>query len=97
MSLNNRIVGGYHAYFSPPVELFSTPMQSIKIRGFSCWAADVMSEHRFKQIRAAFHLESWVSTVSDKCHQLRASINSLNEHAKRAFVLGQEVPSTKEE
>ena len=49
-----------------------------------------MSEYRFKQIRAAFHPESGVSSVSDKCHQLRACINSLNEHAKRAFVLGRE-------
>ena len=97
MSLDNRFVGGYHAYFSPPVELFSTPTQSIKIHGFSSWAADVMAEHRFKQIRAAFHSESGVSTVSDKCHQLWASINSLDEHARRAFVLGQDVPSTKEE
>jgi hypothetical protein len=27
-----------------------------------------------------------MSSVGDKCHQLRASITSLNEHAKRVFI-----------
>jgi hypothetical protein len=49
-----------------------------------------MCEHRFRQIHAAFHPESGISTVGDKCHQLRSSINSLNEHAKHTFVLGRE-------
>ncbi len=90
MSIDNRQVGGYHAYFSPPMELFSTPGDSTKIHGFSSWAADVMSEYRFRQIRAAFHPENGVSVVGDKCHQLRSSIKSLNEYAKRTFILGRE-------
>eukprot|EP00804_Cyclotella_cryptica_P002240 CCRYP_019741-RA/>CCRYP_019741-RA protein AED:0.59 eAED:0.51 QI:0/0/0/0.33/0/0.33/3/0/370 len=36
----------------------------------------------------ALHPETGSSLVNDKCHQLRASIQSLNEHARRAFILG---------
>jgi hypothetical protein len=49
-----------------------------------------MPEYRFRQIRAALHPEIKKSSVQDKCHQLRASILSLNEHAKRTFILGKE-------
>jgi hypothetical protein len=41
----------------------------------------------FKQTRAAFHPDSGMSSVGDKCHQLRASIKSLT---KCALILGQE-------
>jgi len=47
----------------------------------------IMSENQFQQIRAALHPEGRVSCVGDKCHQLHATIDSLNKHAKRAFVL----------
>ena len=90
ITIDSHQIGGFQAYFSPPVELFSAPVYSTKIHGFTSWAADVMSEYCFKQIRTVFHPESGMSSVGDKCHQLHASITSLNEHAKRVFILRRE-------
>jgi hypothetical protein len=39
MSIDNHQIGGFHAYFSPPVELVSTPVHSTKIHGFSSWSS----------------------------------------------------------
>jgi hypothetical protein len=90
MSVDNRQIGGWGSYFNAPTEMKYTPSQSISIDGFSSWASDIMSFYRFRQIRAALHPETGSSLVNDKCHQLRASIQSLNEHARRAFILGRE-------
>lgn len=70
------------------MELFSPLTDSIPIKGFTGWASDVMKEYGFKQIRSALHLASGLSNVGNKCHQLRAAIESLNKHAKCAFILG---------
>ena len=35
--------------------------------------------------------EDGISEISDKCHQLRAAIQFLNEHAKKSFILGREL------
>ena len=64
------------------------PADSIPITGFAEWEADIITEYRFKQIRAALHPKSGISTIVDKCHQLQASIQSKNEHVRRAFVPG---------
>lgn len=90
MSIDNRQVGGLSSYFSPPHELCSGPGHSTPVIGFTSWASDVMPEYRFRQIRAALYPEIQKTSVQDKCHQLRASILSLNEHAKRSFILGKE-------
>ena len=45
MSLDNHQLGGYHSYFTPPVELFSSPTDSISIKRFTGWASDVMKEY----------------------------------------------------
>jgi len=55
MSMGNYQIGGIHAYFSPPIEIFSTPSESTKITGFTSWAADVMAEYCFSQIRYALY------------------------------------------
>ncbi len=90
MSIDCRQLGGIQSYFSPPREILSGPGESTEIDGFSGWAADIMSYFRFRQIRAALRPELDHSSVGDKCHQLRASLVSLNEHAKRTFILGRE-------
>jgi hypothetical protein len=36
----------------------------------------------------ALHPEQGESEIGDKCHQLCAAVQYLNQHAKRAFVLG---------
>ena len=90
MSIDCRQLGGIQSYFSPPRELLSGPGESTEIDGFTGWAADVMTDYRFRQIRAALRPELDHSSVGDRCHQLRASIVSLNEHAKRTFILGRE-------
>ncbi|KAL3800369.1 hypothetical protein HJC23_003665 [Cyclotella cryptica] len=46
---------------------------------------------RFLQIRAALHPEVGASDIGDKYHLLRAAIQSLNEHAKKSFILGREI------
>ena len=46
---------------------------------------------RFLQIRAAIHPEDGVLEIGDKCHQLRAAIQFLINHAKKSFILGQEL------
>ena len=81
MSIDCRQLGGIQSYFSPPRELLSGPGESTEIDGFTGWAADVMTDYRFRQIRAALRPELDHSSVGDKCHQLRASIVSLNEHS----------------
>lgn len=90
MSIDNRQLGGISSYFSPPSELKCGPGRAIKIEGFTSWASNVMPSYRFHQICAALHPEIGSSTVGDRCHQLRASIVSLNTHAKWAFILGQQ-------
>ncbi len=50
---------------------------------------------RFLQIRAAIHPEDGVSDIGDKCHQLRAAIQFLNDHAKKSFILGRELSFNK--
>lgn len=61
------------------------------------WAADIMTDYRFRQIHAALWPELDHSSVGDKCHQLRASIVSLNEQAKRNFILGRRRRDTPEQ
>jgi fatty acid-binding protein DegV len=47
-----------------------------------------LTHGRFLQIRVALHPEQGESEIGDKCHQFHAAIQYLNQHAKRAFVLG---------
>ena len=49
-----------------------------------------MASYHFCQIHAALHPEIGSSTIGDRCHQLHASIESLNAHAKRSFILGRQ-------
>jgi hypothetical protein len=90
MSVDNHQLRGWGCYFNAPTEMKFMPSQSVPIDGFSSWASDIMMSYRFHQIRATLHPKSGSSLVSNKCHQLCASIQSLNKHARRAFILGRE-------
>jgi hypothetical protein len=88
MSTDNHQIGGWASYFHPPSEMKHGPGQFTKIDGFSPWAANIMTLYCFRQIHAALHLESGSRLVGDKWHQLRATTESLNQHASRTFILG---------
>ena len=55
------------------------------------WINEHLTNKCFLQIRAAIHPEDGVSEIRDKCHQLRAAIQFLNEHAKKSCILGREL------
>ncbi len=91
MSIDNRKIGGYESYFSPPEKICLSSTHIHTVNDFPAWAAEVFTIRRFKQIRAAYHPEVGFSTIGDKCHQLRHTINALNEAAKRTFIPGQQM------
>ena len=90
MSIDDRKLGGYEAYFKE-MEVNLSRDYNVKLNDFPPWAAKVFSLHRFKQIRAAFHPEVGASEIGDKCHQLRQAINNFNAASKRTFILGEKI------
>ena len=88
MSIEPRHLGGYEAYFHPSTSIQAGKNYSVQLSGYVGWAATVMSLGRFRQIRSAFHPEAGISSVGDKCHQLRFLIRSINSAAARTFDLG---------
>ena len=90
MSIDNRQLGGISFYFPPTSELKCGPGRSIKIEGLISWASNVMPAYCSHQIHVVLHSEMGFSTVGDHCHQLCASIVSLNPNAKQSFILGRQ-------
>ena len=89
MSLVNICIGGLKAYFNPIKKLFISCDDVIKLKTIETnWTDERLMYKRFLQIRAAIHPEDGVSEIGDKCHQLRAAIQFLNDHAKKSFILG---------
>jgi hypothetical protein len=62
-------------------------LRSIKMN----WTDEHLKSKSFLQIWATLHPEDGVSEIGDKCHQLRAAIQFLSEHAKKSFILGREI------
>lgn len=87
ISIDNCQLGGIISYFNPPQTMRSGPSHMIKVIGFSTWAAGRMLEFQFILICAWLHSEIITSSVGNLCHQLCASILSINAFANQAFVL----------
>ena len=47
-------LGGYDAYWDKKISVKAGRNYSVQLMGLQPWARDVMTKHRFKQIRAAF-------------------------------------------
>eukprot|EP00957_Ditylum_brightwellii_P132518 10106073-Ditylum_brightwellii.AAC.1 len=47
-----------------------------------------MSLGSFRQIRSAFHPETGLSAIGDKCHQLRFLAWKINMAAKKTYYIG---------
>ena len=89
MSLVNICLGGLKAYFNPINKLYISCDDVIKLKTIETnWTDERLMYKRFLQIRAAIHPEVGVLEIGDKCHQLRAAIQFLNDHAKKSFILG---------
>ena len=88
MSIDDRNLGGYEAYFDDVIQINLSQDYNVKVSDFPPWAKNVFSLHRFKQIRAAYHPEVGSSAIGDKCHQLRFAINQLNYASRATFVPG---------
>jgi hypothetical protein len=89
MSLVNIRLGGLKTYFNPLKKLYISCDKVIKLRSIERnWTYEHLRYKRFLQIRAALHPEDGVSEIGDKCHQLRATLQFLNKHAKKLFILG---------
>ena len=88
MSIDDRKLGGYEAYFTEGMSINLGRNYSVTLTDYPAWAAKVMTLSRFKQIRAAYHPEVGSSTIGDKCHQLRYAIDTCNATSKTTFVVG---------
>jgi hypothetical protein len=92
MSLVNIRLGGLKAYFNPLKKLYISCDDMIELSSIETnWTDERLTLKRFLQIRAALHPEIGVSDIGDKCHQLRAAIQSLNQAAKKSFILGRQI------
>ena len=88
MSIDDRKLGGYVAYFDQDLRVNLGRSYSVKLEDYPPWALKVFSLIRFKQIRSAFHPEVGASSIGDKCHQLRYAIETLNATSKAVFIPG---------
>ena len=91
-SLVSICLGGLKAYFNPIKKLYISCDDVINLKTIETnWTDERLAYKRFLQIRAAIHPEDGVPEIGDKCHQLRAAIQFLNDHAKKSFILGREL------
>eukprot|EP00957_Ditylum_brightwellii_P044274 3359032-Ditylum_brightwellii.AAC.1 len=82
-------MGGYESYFSNSPHVLLGKRYSVGLRGFDCWAKQIMTLSMFKQIRCAMHPDGGqYSTNGNKCHQLRHFICTFNRKARKIFHLG---------
>ena len=88
MSIDDRKLGGYEAYFVDNMQINLGRAYSIRLNDFPAWASKIFTLSRFKQIRAAYHPEVGASTIGDKCHQLRHAIDTLNNASRTTFIAG---------
>ena len=91
ISIMERDSGGHPAYFdSNNRRIYLGKYKSgpwKEVTDSAGWAQNHMSLARFKQIRGAFHPEEkFVGMGGDKCYQLRAAINQLNDGSKKTFI-----------
>ena len=91
MSIEPCHMGGYASYFSPTQQQRLGKAYSVQLTGYSGWAEAAMPLKRFCQIRSAFHPEFGVSSVGNKCHQLRYLIRNINHAAARTYNVGKNV------
>ena len=78
MSIDDRNLGEYEAYFTDEHVISLSPDYSVHLAEYPGWAAKVMTLSRFKQIRATYHPEKDSLSIGDKCHQLRYALNQFN-------------------
>ena len=71
MSMEDRNLGGYEAYFTSKIQINCSRDFSVEVDDLPSWACKYFTLRRFKQIRAAYHPEVGASTIGDKCHQLQ--------------------------
>jgi len=84
MSLVNIRLSGLKVYFNPIKKLFISCDDVIDLKTIETnWTDERLTYKHFLQIRPAIHPEEGVSEVGDKCRQLRAAIQFLNDHAKK--------------
>ena len=79
------IGGGYETFFyenNLTIQLTNTYQR--ELTHVQAWASLYMKFYRFKQIRAAYHPE-FNKSPFDKCHQIRHTINRLNEASKQCY------------
>ena len=91
MSIDNRKMGGYKAYFKAKPTVYLTNDYSMTLHSYPAWASKVFTLGRFQQLRAAFHPEVGESRVGDKVHQLRYALNCLNSSSRRTFIPGMDL------
>ena len=88
MSLVSIRLGGLKAYFNPITKLYISCNKAIELRTVDTnWTDEHLTYKHFLQIQAALHPEYRVLDIGDKCHQLRADIQFLNEHTKNPLFL----------
>ena len=86
MSIDDRQLGGYRAYFEEDLNIMFA--LDYGVVDFPVWAKKVIPLEHFKKIRAAYHPEVGTSEIREKCHQLHYGINLLNQALKATFVPG---------
>ena len=90
MSLVSICLGGLKVYFNPITKLYISFNEVIELRTVDTnWTDERLTYKQFLQIRAALHPEDGVLDIGDKCHQLRAAILFLYEHAKKPLFLAE--------
>eukprot|EP00957_Ditylum_brightwellii_P091020 6929645-Ditylum_brightwellii.AAC.1 len=82
-------MGRYKSYFSNSPHVLLGKKYSVGLRGFDCWAKQIMILSTFKQIRCAMHPKGdQHSANGNKCHQLRHFICTFNRKARKIVHLG---------
>eukprot|EP00957_Ditylum_brightwellii_P063048 4785421-Ditylum_brightwellii.AAC.1 len=87
-------MGKYKSFFYNSPYVLLGKKYSVSLRGFDCWAKQIMTLSRSKQIRFAMHPEGGQhSTNGNECHQLRHCICTFNRKSRKIFYLGPNMSS----
>eukprot|EP00957_Ditylum_brightwellii_P209529 15362134-Ditylum_brightwellii.AAC.1 len=82
-------MGRYKSYFTNSPHVLLGEKYSVGLRGFDCWAKQIMTLSRFKRSSCAMHPEgAQLLNNGDKCYQLRHFIHTFKRKAKKIFHLG---------
>ena len=87
MSIDDQKLGGYASYFEEDIPVHLGKHYTVTLNYYPAWATNSMSSFCFKQIRAAFHPRVGASTIGDKCHQLRYTLDQHNKTAMKILNL----------